>query len=78
MLGVIDRELGWKSDYVKFRVSDNNNSADASTFHRDIIAQNGTLPREYLPKNADCAYLSSEGLRGRETISATESKIVMW
>ena len=33
--------------YIKYRVSDNNNSADASAFHRDIICQslnNGNIP----------------------------------
>lgn len=32
--------MGWDSEYVKFRVSDDNNSSDASTFHRDILCHN--------------------------------------
>lgn len=47
MLQAVNNNLGWKSDYVKFRVSDNNNSADASTFHRDIIAQKNKLIPSY-------------------------------
>jgi hypothetical protein len=39
MLGIVDKEMDWKSDYIKYRVSDKNNSADASTFHRDLISQ---------------------------------------
>jgi hypothetical protein len=39
MLRVLDNKLNWKSDYIKYRVSDKNNSADASTFHRDVISQ---------------------------------------
>ena len=31
--------LHWQADYIKFRVSDNNNSVDASAFHRDIFNQ---------------------------------------
>jgi hypothetical protein len=47
MLKNIDNKLGWSSDYIKFRVSDNNNSSDASTFHRDIIAQENILLPSY-------------------------------
>jgi hypothetical protein len=38
MMKRVDKELGWNSTYVKFRGSDNNNSSDASTFHRDLIS----------------------------------------
>lgn len=41
MLAKIGGELGWRPDYVKYRVSDGNNSVDASSFHRDIIAETG-------------------------------------
>lgn len=44
MLPIINNELGWNCVYTKFRVSDNNNSADASAFHRDIF---------HTPKNPD-------------------------
>jgi hypothetical protein len=47
MLQVVNNNLGWQTDYVKFRVSDNNNSSDASTFHRDIIAQKNKLIPSY-------------------------------
>lgn len=39
MMGAVDDRLGWKADYVKFRYSNNNNAADASNLHRDIIMQ---------------------------------------
>jgi hypothetical protein len=39
MLGIVNKKMDWKCDYIKYRVSDKNNSADASTFHRDVIAQ---------------------------------------
>jgi hypothetical protein len=35
----VNPTLHWQADYVKFRVSDNNNSVDASAFHRDIFNQ---------------------------------------
>jgi hypothetical protein len=47
MLKTLDHKLGWDCDYIKFRVSDNNNSSDASTFHRDIIAQEDILLPSY-------------------------------
>jgi len=37
MLPQVNKQLAWQSIYVKFRASDNNNSTDASTFHRDLI-----------------------------------------
>ncbi len=33
----INQKFGWQTIYTKFRVSDNNNSVDASAFHRDIL-----------------------------------------
>jgi hypothetical protein len=39
MLARIGETLGWKPDYVKYRVSDGSNAVDASAFHRDIIAR---------------------------------------
>lgn len=39
MLGRVNEIVGGRANYVKFRVSDNNNSADASTFHRDLVCQ---------------------------------------
>jgi hypothetical protein len=35
----VNPALHWQADYIKFRVSDNNNSVDASAFHRDIFNQ---------------------------------------
>lgn len=38
MMGTLQRELGWtKPSYLKYRVSDKTNAADASTFHRDTF-----------------------------------------
>jgi hypothetical protein len=37
MLPTIDKQLGTLMTYTKFRVSNNNNSTDAGTFHRDLI-----------------------------------------
>jgi hypothetical protein len=42
MISSINEFLGWDADYLKYRVSDNNNSADASVLHRDIINQRGS------------------------------------
>ena len=39
LLPILDHRFGWHSDYIKFRYSNNNNSADASNLHRDIILQ---------------------------------------
>ena len=35
----VNRQLNWDAQYTKFRVSDNNNSVDASAFHRDVFNQ---------------------------------------
>lgn len=43
MLMYVNEKFNWKCDYIKYRVSDNNNSADASVFHRDIIMQHSNL-----------------------------------
>lgn len=44
MLDTVNKQLGWDARYTKFRVSDNNNSADASAFHRDIFSQDYADP----------------------------------
>lgn len=45
MLQTIDSYMDWKSEWIKYRVSDNNNSSDAGIFHRDILMQTeGTIP----------------------------------
>jgi hypothetical protein len=45
MLTTVDRHFNWETEWIKYRVSDNNNSADAGIFHRDILLQcNHTLP----------------------------------
>lgn len=56
MLKTIDEKMEWNSDYIKFRISDNNNSSDASTFHRDIIAQKEDL---LIPSYTCLSYLDS-------------------
>lgn len=33
----VDASMGWTSRYTKYRVSNNNNSSDASVFHRDVF-----------------------------------------
>lgn len=41
MMGLLTYSLpGWNASYIKFRVSDSNNSGDASVFHRDVIPCN--------------------------------------
>jgi hypothetical protein len=40
-LGKINGAFSWSTVYTKYRVSDNNNSVDASAFHRDIFPING-------------------------------------
>lgn len=39
MFGTINKLFNWSAVNNKYRVSNNNNSTDASTFHRDIICQ---------------------------------------
>jgi hypothetical protein len=39
MLAIINNKFGWETIHNKYRVSNNNNSSDASSFHRDIICQ---------------------------------------
>ena len=43
----INPTMDWDANYVKFRISDNNNSADSSAFHRDVFSQ--TYKNEVLP-----------------------------
>jgi hypothetical protein len=40
MLPVVNDKLGWNAVYTKCRISDNNNSTDASLFHRDAAMHN--------------------------------------
>jgi hypothetical protein len=47
MLVKLDSQMGWKSDYIKFRASNNNNSSDASCFHRDVIPQQNVMCKSY-------------------------------
>lgn len=56
MLQHVNDRLGWRCDYIKYRVSDNNNSADASTFHRDVIYQ-GDAADEKVDMYTCLAYL---------------------
>jgi hypothetical protein len=39
----LNRYLDWNPKNIKYRVSNNNNSADASLFHRDIVCQGRQL-----------------------------------
>jgi hypothetical protein len=40
----IDANLGWKSKHTKARISNNNNSSDASVFHRDLFRISDKYP----------------------------------
>lgn len=44
MVKIINKTLDWNVKYTKYRVSNNNNSTDASSFHRDIIYYENVLP----------------------------------
>jgi len=46
MLKKVNDIMNWDIVYTKYRISNNNNSIDASTFHRDIIPSKG---KEVLP-----------------------------
>jgi hypothetical protein len=43
MMAAINEQMRWRVQYVKYRVSDNNNSADASTFHRDLMCKDADV-----------------------------------
>lgn len=51
MLATVQKQLGSQQplDFVKFRVSDNNNSADASGFHRDIMYKGSEMRTIFVP-----------------------------
>lgn len=44
MLNVLKAKLKWDPRWTKYRLSNNNNSVDASAFHRDIICQRPEHP----------------------------------
>lgn len=47
MMKVIDQNLGWnKSTHLKYRASDNNNSSDAGSIHRDIFVRHMVNEKE--------------------------------
>jgi len=46
MIKKLNELTGWDAVYTKYRISNNNNSTDASMFHRDIILSSSS---EYLP-----------------------------
>ncbi len=52
MMKEVNRVTGWDSVYTKYRISNNNNSTDASTFHRDIITN--TNKSDLLPTVFTC------------------------
>lgn len=41
----VDSSMGWNSRYTKYRVSNNNNSSDASVFHRDVFRISDNNPQ---------------------------------
>eukprot|EP00899_Mesostigma_viride_P005265 jgi/Mesvir1/1473/Mv14457-RA.1 len=59
MLRIAQQKLSWeRADFTKFRVSDNNNSADAGSFHRDLVYQGREDP--FVPPFYTClAYFDS-------------------
>lgn len=72
MIGRIDTELKWNSIYTKYRVSNNNNSSDASTFHRDVICYDTN--KEIYPIYTLLIYLDSTIM---EVIQGSHLKPVM-
>ena len=47
MINNVNRKLGLHLDYTKYRVSNNNNSTDAASFHRDLQSYTNKLPRVF-------------------------------
>jgi hypothetical protein len=71
MFGFINNELEWEAQYIKFRISDNNNSVDASAFHRDINCQD--RKKELIPSFTCLAYLDKTSM---ELIPGSHLKLV--
>ena len=55
MMKAINGEMHWKADFVKYRASDGNNSADASVWHRDVFSCNSC--RDMVPSHTLLSYL---------------------
>jgi len=68
MIKKLNTVMNWDADYIKFRVSDNNNSSDASTFHRDLIAQQDV----FIPSFTCLSYLDTTVM---EVIPKTHKKL---
>jgi hypothetical protein len=57
LLDIVNKNLNWDIIYTKFRVSNNNNSVDASAFHRDIFAINNKALNKKVPIFTILTYL---------------------
>jgi|UniRef100_A0A6C0IV79 hypothetical protein len=55
MIKSINTSLNWNADFVKYRASDGNNSADASVWHRDVFSCNSG--RDMVPSHTLLSYL---------------------
>lgn len=71
MLKKVNEIMDWDSVYTKYRISDNNNSNDASTFHRDIIPSNN---KELLPSFTCLTYFDKTTM---ELISGSHKQLQM-
>ena len=47
MINNVNRKLGLNINYTKYRVSNNNNSTDAASFHRDLQSYTNKSPRVF-------------------------------
>jgi ectoine hydroxylase-related dioxygenase (phytanoyl-CoA dioxygenase family) len=47
MINNVNKELNLNIDYTKYRVSNNNNSTDAASFHRDLQSYTNKSPRVF-------------------------------
>jgi hypothetical protein len=73
ILSTVQKVMKWENPvYIKYRVSDNNNSADASAFHRDIICQSRNS--ENIPIFTCLTYLDNTIM---EVIPGSHTKLFM-
>ena len=72
MFNKTNEQLGWRSKSVKYRVSNNNNSADASLYHRDLICQDPEL--KLIPSFTCLSYLDTTTM---ELIPGSHNKLIM-
>jgi len=47
LVPTVNKNMDWDMQVTKYRVSNNNNSADASMFHRDIVVSKPVTPEIY-------------------------------